>query len=469
MWWLGLMLAAWSATPDADALLRNGQLEEALELASDAARGQSDDLNAQELWIDLSATLRRSDDVVQVLVGRLSQDPENPDIHYLMGRALQDVTASREAYEVALKLDPDHARSWMGLGALHRATGNLPAAAEAYGRAHRLDATLSEAWVGHLTTRLQAGETRSVRDLAAAARQAVPAAVEPWLIGARLDGAQATALLEQALVTCGRDVRIFVALSEAMLRADQVAEGLTHARAALDMDPTSPAAQIASAYAEERSSGALDGEGLRVLLDLRGTDAKPSAFASTISRCPDSALARMARASAWGRQGNTRSAIEDLNEALRLQPDNVETRAVLGLALLESSPKRAAELLVPVAAARPQDAALAFSTGRALVASDQTSRATEHLRAAAERHPVDVRIQLLYAQVLGASDKREAFSYLERAAARVPDVRLVLGMAAAAHEAGETARAIQIYDALAERTGDPRFTRTADQLRASQR
>jgi cytochrome c-type biogenesis protein CcmH/NrfG len=63
----------------------------------------------------------------------------------LAGRAMP---AARRSEERLLREFPDHAVSWLGIGAFRKATGDLPGASRAYSRAVELDESLGAAWFG---------------------------------------------------------------------------------------------------------------------------------------------------------------------------------------------------------------------------------------------------------------------------------------------------------------------------------
>lgn len=473
--WIVLLLGAalWGGTApawaqDAQTLIRQGRVLDAVPVAENEALAHPADLDAWERWIDLSLALGMTERMVPTIQTRVQRHPEDPDAHYLLGRALPDPADSRVAYERALRLDPDHARAWMGVGALERATGELRAAAEAYQRALRTDPTLAEAWGGLMTVFSALGDRDALAGVADAARRAVPDDPAAYLTLAALRPAQAGALLREAAQNAGWDGRVMAALAEQLLREDDAAAAVQAATRAVAIDPRNGGARFALLLAQERVAGTLSAEGMAGLIRARtlpGVEAGPL-LDRLIASNPRSPMLHVARAAARPPE-QAAQAEQDLARALELDPGHHEARATLGLRLVTSRPERAVDLLAPVAAARPEDPDLATAIARARLASGRAQEALLPVQAAAERHPYDVELQLTHIQVLHAASEGEAALQAARGLAqRVPEVRTLLVWAAAAVEAGALHEAARVYRRLQKQTNETRFGALAAELEA---
>jgi tetratricopeptide (TPR) repeat protein len=153
------------------ALQRAGQLEAALAAYEAATRGPDAGpsewaalaraLERQQQWHQAATTfrtawlqgrdpaslagearcLRRAEDwraVIDVCHRALKQDPDDPVWHERLARAqlqLRDLEGAAESYEAAIAADPQRSLPLIGLGAVHRARGDLLAAEAVYRRA----------------------------------------------------------------------------------------------------------------------------------------------------------------------------------------------------------------------------------------------------------------------------------------------------------------------------------------------
>ena len=134
---------------EVERLLQQDRTVESLQLIEERLKESPEDLSIRELRLDLrvgmgfgAGEVARLDELVKV-------DPGNADAWYLLGRAVLDMERSRAAYEQALRLAPNHARSWMGQGSLQELEDDCAKAEESYAHALTLDVELQEAWVGH--------------------------------------------------------------------------------------------------------------------------------------------------------------------------------------------------------------------------------------------------------------------------------------------------------------------------------
>jgi tetratricopeptide (TPR) repeat protein len=465
-----LLLTLSSAHADAiDRLVLQRRLTEAA-AASDAelARDPSD-LDEHERWIDLQVTLGRSDLAVARYRRGLTARPDEPDLHYLLGRASPDLDSTRRAYEAALRINPDHARSWMGMGAVHRATGDIGAAAAAYQRALQLDLRLGEAWNGLLSTALAGGRTEAALDVARAATTAVPRDAEPWLALAMLEPERAREHLIKGVEMLPEEPRLLVALAEHHLSASRPADAYALADRAASLDPWSDGARALRLYAKAITDGVLTVDGWRALESLRKANPADPASRAAAERA---ATSWPRAAATWlvharFRQGDAAAVQGDLRRALDLDPGNDEAQAALGqLFLRQGDARQAAPLLRAAAETRPHDSSLAVAAARATFDAGDGPGAVTRITAAARRFPDDPIVPIARADLLARSgDSDAAYEVLAVAWSRLTDLRIRIAMAAAAKAAGRRDEAAMIYEELAKSTGDQGYIKAADAAR----
>ncbi|MCB9681264.1 MAG: tetratricopeptide repeat protein [Alphaproteobacteria bacterium] len=469
---LGLLLlvAPLAHAGRVDDLLSAGKVAEAIETARREARGHPADVALQEQWIDLLLSVGLPDEPQRVLAERARTAPDDPDVHYLVGRAATSIADSTAAYERALRLDPDHARAYMGLGALARARGAWREAAELYQRALKLDATLAEAWAGLLASAVAGGDRPTALQVAQAACKQVPTLAEAWLARAAYDPANAGATLDEAVRQAGQDARVHAARAEYLLGTGQAAAAAREADTALRLDPLHSGAILARMFATSMAAGTLDVAGYRALVDARALEATDAAGARTaydglIARYPRTPLTWMARAGVLAPRDPT-AAQADLERALALDPDNDEATAALGMLLQGRDPARAATLLGTVLAHRPYDPTLTRAHALALGKAGDVPGAAAAAAAGEKRFPYDLQLVLLRMGYLVQLGDREGAWQAGRAALeRMPDPRVTLAAAAAARDAGHLRDAADLFDRAATQTGKPAFAETAKALR----
>jgi len=82
----------------------------------------------------LSPVLRLRQNLAEVREA-IKADPENAQLHYILGNAYFDLAEfekARRAYEAAVRMDPDHAAAYCNLGLSLKRLGSLNKAVEAY-------------------------------------------------------------------------------------------------------------------------------------------------------------------------------------------------------------------------------------------------------------------------------------------------------------------------------------------------
>jgi tetratricopeptide (TPR) repeat protein len=466
-----LHLAGAALAADAQTLIRQGRIDEAVPAAEHEAQAAPGDLDAQERWIDLMLALGQQGRVQEQYAKLAHEHPDDPDAHYLVGRAAVDPEICTVAYERALRLNPDHARSYMGLGALARAEGKLREAAEMYQRALRLDPRLAEAWGGLLATTLASGDGKAVLDVARAAVSQVPEAPEGWLALAAFSPDEAGRALREATRRAPWDARGWSALANQLLLEGDASGALDAAKRARGIDPVDKGAILAELHAKAILAGTLDKAGHRALLDARDLQAKQPEAArplwdTLVTRYPRSALPLLGRASARV-VADPAGARADLEKALQLDPKNDEVAATLGLMLAKAGEaKAAAPLLDRAVANRPRDGALALAAAHAHEKAGDAAGAVVRIAAAEQQFPLDLEIAVTHVAMLSAAGRHpEALQVAKDALARMPDLRLELAVAAAAAAGGRYLEAAAVYESLGKRTGKQAFLDTAVRLK----
>lgn len=460
-----------AASPDADTLIRTGNLSQAVPVAEAEAKNAPADMAAQEQWIDLMLGLGLGSHVQAYYDGLLKSDPRNPDLHYLLGRIYPAPPEATAAYETALRLDPDHARAFMGLAALHRAAGRLEPAAAAYQRAVVRDERLDEAWSGLLAVYIGNNDLEKARQTAAAAMRAVPHAAEPYLVLASLSPDEATKTLVVAVNNVPGDARVHATLAEHLLSLGEGEDAMASAANAIALNPTHQGARLAWMFGESLANGSLDAKGYAALVRTHDAEESDPSSARTsydalVTKYPRSPLPWMARARLRS-TGDPVGARADLAKAIELDPDNDEAKAALGLLLLQAGEHAEARTLLHEATARRMhDPKLLAALGQAALGAGDLPYAVATLGEAERLHPYDAAISVLRAKALtDAGQTREAYDGLRLAIRRIPDVRVVMALGVAAQQIGLCDEAVAIYDQLAAQSGNPALGAAAKHIR----
>jgi Flp pilus assembly protein TadD len=462
------------AGKSAESLMQAGRLQEALPVARDEARAAPADVATQERYIDLLSTIGLWKVAADVYGKRVRSNPGDADSHYLHGRSVPTAEEAAEAYNLALQIDPGHARAYMGLGAVERARGDAHKAAIAYGAALDLDNTLTEAWTGLSLSKLIAGDNEGALKAARDGVAAVPTHADGYLTIAALTEGSATPVLEQAVAAAPADARLHAALSEALLAEGKGKAASTSANKSLALDPGNTDARLSLLFADCMSRDALDAKGYMTMLELRQVEKHSPDEASTkyddlvrtYGKCE---LSYMGRARLQARNGDMMRAMADLDKAVAMAPDNVEARAAYGL-LLQSLGRFGDALphLAKASSMRPHDASLAMAMGMATAGTGDLAGSQKLLSRAFRDHPYDSRVALTYAQLLSeGGDRDAAYQTLKAASGRIQDPRLVLALAAAAKDAGRIEEAATLIEELGKATGNDGWIETARRLRES--
>lgn len=463
-----LMVITALAGSEAEDLLLRGQLGTAIEVAQADAQEHPGDISAQELWIDIMLTAGQAPQTAARYTEWTRIRPEDPDAHYLVGRATLDPEASREAYEIALRLRPNHARAHMGMGAIHRGLKDLDSAVEAYQRAVRYDPTLSEAWAGLAASWLGQNRPNEAKRVCRDAIKNVPSEADAYLTLAMLAPEESELILLQAVRNVPGDPRTHAAQGARLLVSGQPVKALAAAETALAIEGTNPQALRTRMFARSMVAGNLDDAGFKSIDMLQGSDdgGRVAEWDALVVAYPKSSLPLMGRASVTARE-ELSGALVDLSLAVRLEPDNEEALASYGLVLLEA--RRFDEALVMLRKAtmvRPRDASLNEALARAAAATGDIAFATTKLEEVIAERPDRVNSVVLLAGIMSESgDKEAAYALLRGAVGRNRDATLALALAGAARDIGRVLEAADILEALGNQLGSAQMLESAKNLR----
>jgi len=469
LWW-GVCGPIALAADSADELLRRGRVADALALAAKDAVERPGDLAAQELLIDIRMTMGAQPTAEREARDRVAAHPTDADAHYLLGRARADPKSSRAAYEAALSLAPGHARAQMGMGSLHAAAGRHAEASAAFAAATAADRSLVEAWLGRVRAALAADDLATARTIAAEAHAAVPDAPPLALAAAQLNPERAEATLSETLKRVGADPEVSGALAAHKLANGHPAEAAQLASDALLDDPTIGDARRTLLFARELASGRLVSmEALEAARRLEVTDpaAALAAYVALVADNPKSSLVLLGRASARRITGDKSGALQDVIAAALADPTNDEAAAVAGLALREAGRPAEAVLHLRLAfEARPWDPSLGLALVAALREDGNSEAARATIASLAAAMPLDVDVQLHYAQsLLDQRNYNRAYGVLKLAMLIRPDPRLLAAFIRVAPLAGHPGEAADVLEPVAQQTNNPSLMQAVLRLR----
>ena len=463
------------AVDEAEAALHRGAIGVALRTLTGHLQANPGDVPAQELYIDILANVGQSEAVRRDRAAWAEAHAADPDAWYLLGRAELSADAAEAAYRRALGLRPGHARAQMGLGAVLLSKGATTSAAEAYQAAVAADPGLAEAWTGLVRAWIVAGDRAAAEGVARRAVAAVPDDAGTWLALATLSPRDAPTLLTQAASRIPDDPQLQVALARALFSAAAWDRAEAAYDRALSLITEGDAQlQVERAMISELRGGRLSMDGASALLEIRPIAAQAPEEAlvvldQVIRTNPESGWARLVRGNVRAGMGRVQDAERDLRGAMVALPASPEVWGALGaFYLAQRRADEALPLLQKAASARPTDPGPAVATAVAMAQTGDVTGALARLDDARRRFPGNVGPVLATARVLLSHGQADAAFELLAGALRInPDMNLAAALVSAAQEIGQPARALQIMDALAAETGDPRFARAAAGLRAA--
>ena len=466
--------SAWAADALTQAMWR-GDVDTALGIVRERISANDGDLDAHIQYIDLLSSVGFARAVAEEYRARALAAPESAEAWALLGRAEPDATASLDAFQRALKLNPNLAPAWVGKAGVQRALGRAVGAVESYEAAVALDPTQAEAWTGLAQAWLALGDGGSA--LAAARKGLEAAADDPsvWLLVATLAADEALTVLDSASQRHPEISQIWAALGRARFDAQQFESASEAYSRALALAPQDAAAiRVERALADEIRSGALDMTGAAVILDIREVASRDltlalAALGALAEEQPQSGQVRLVYGNLLRAIGNHGEAEKQLKAARDLMPDDADAWSALGSFYLDRH--RAAEarpLLEQAARNRPNDAVLAVAAAVAAGEAGDAKASEAGLRAAIQAFPNSVGPALGLARLLATAGRGdEALDVLTDALRAQRQVDLVLALASLAGELGRSAEVVPRLQALADETGDPRLKAAAEGIRKS--
>ncbi len=455
------------------ALLDKGQVASARAELNAVLAERPNDIEANELAIDLRVSAGEAEAVLKEYRDRSAAQPDNADAAYLLGRAEPAPDAARAAFELALRLSPEHARAWMGIGALERVGGRPGAAVAAYERALKADPRLIEAWNGLRKATLALEDMRGAQAVSRRALDALPEERDTWLALAAFVPVEAPKLLAEAAARFPDDPVVQIAYGRALFENGLTQDALAVYEALLNRWPDRTLRTEAALLADIRAER-LDLQGAKAILESRerlGPDPKAAerALSDAARRWPRSATLQLVWGNVLAATGQPVEAEKALRRAVELDPDSPEINSGLGMFLLATKrPDAALPSLDRAAAARPEEVALGVAAGMARAEAGDPAGAAERLLNLTEAHPYEVAPPLALARVLmSARAAPQAIAVLIDALVRRPDPELFRALLVVARAAGQLEAAAAQLESEAKRTGDPRFTDGAAMLRAA--
>jgi tetratricopeptide (TPR) repeat protein len=478
--WLAICLyVLWSPVAQATApatvenLLHGGRVFEALEAAELELKERPDDLDVHELYIDILRTLGLAHRARAIYSGRITKDPTAADAHYLFGRAVLSADEAKAAYEKALSLESEHARSHMGMAAVELAAGQVAKAIAGYQAAAEANPKLSEAWQGWARSLVLQQQAEEALSVARRAMVAVPNEAEPYLTVAVLKPTEAIKVLTKATRMAPHDPRPHARLAELYIESGQATAAIASAKGALAIDPILPDASRSLMFAEAIKTGALDREGYRALLDaqskMRGsTDFGYASFDALVKAYPSCALTWMGRSQSRLRLNHVDGAWADLEQAVKLDPENPEIQAAFGLISLKAKRlSHAVRWLRKAQERRPRDISVLVALGQALALAGEVEVGIDVLQKGFARFPYEPRVTLAYAEVLAnKGEVLAAYEVLREAFQRRPDGRVLVSLIAATRDVGRYGEAASLLEKLGKQTGSTVLLEEASKLRA---
>ena len=465
---------AHAGVDEVERLLDHGDVLGALDSARALVEVEPRNVEAHELLIDIMMNLGLGV-TAQEAYTQLAYDwTGDPDALYLLGRAALSADDARTAYDAALDLDVNHARAWMGMGAIHRAEGQLVEATVAYGKAIELDVTLAEAWSGLGATHVAQGQLDAAVSVARRAVVAVPEDPEAYLALAAFQPNSAEDYLRKGVAAVPDEARLHGALGSTLLAKGDLSGARASYARALEIYPANAQLQLDLQRVEEREQGLIDAAGQEVLSEARQDAARGRAAATVgtlealAERHPRSVMVLLALGHAQAEAGDLASARSTLQRAHELDADNGDVQATLGLLLLSTGDAAKAEPLLATARdQRQSDVSLWLAHAMAVAGVRGPAAGIDALYVVAERFPLDGRPTMaLAAQLDQAGRTEEAYQLLSAAVDRYPEPSLVIALAAAARDTGRTEEAAKLLKQVSRITGYDSLGDAADRLAA---
>ena len=461
----GLLFAPFveASVADVDALLQRGRTLEALQVVDLALEQNSDDLAFREMRVDIRVGMGFGAGEVSTLDEHLGSHSGDADGWYLLGRALLDAERSIAAYQEAIRLQPDHARAWMGLGSLQQAGEDCEGADSSYAHALAIDATLREAWIGQIRCRVDAGGGVLARELATRLVEILPMETAGWMALAALDVESELQHLEQGLVHRPGDRELLGFLLDAALAARDLDRALLASNQLFEAGDTG--VESTHGMLEEIQTGILTWDVLEELLGQQDGALSVARVAVLTEEFSESKWIDLVYARTLWIAGEIAPA-ETLLHALMMELDGGAAHRTLGLLYVSTQrPAEAAQVFLPLTEIRPDDLEAQILLSMSLVDAGQPSLAEAYLDDLLVLHPLDQGVRYTHTYVLmlnGENDRAvEACVFYLR---YWPDEGVASWLTAAALQSEQQSVASVVLQELRRTTGNQAYGALALQL-----
>lgn len=362
-----------------------------LAFAALAADPPLDDPDALAVWAESQVEAGCASSAERVLSDHLALDLSDPVRWALLAR--MDPMEAPALLEEAERLEPEEARVWSTRARMHETVGEYEAARKAAARALTLRGALPEAWMVLIRSDLALGKGEEARQAALEAADWVPEEPGIWLV------MDEPALLERGLEHLPDHPSLLVALARHRLEEGAVTEARSLMDRAGDQAPGSARVEDLLQCVEAVH---LDGDGAR---DLR--EASELAFShpaearahldALTGRWPGCPGAWTRSAAVWTALARPERALEDLDQALSLAPQDPELLFSTALSAQELGGRtRARRLLEAVVEAHPEDVDAALALSALLPPTARGELLARTWRA----HPSDPDVSLAHASFL---------------------------------------------------------------------
>jgi tetratricopeptide (TPR) repeat protein len=477
LWFSGSLLSNTcqaESLEEATRLLRSGDEEAAMAAARTVVEADLTEIGAHEIIIDILMNRGLGVIAESAYSEMAATNPSQAWAWTLYGRASTSAESAASAYQQALQVDPHYSRAWAGQADIYRALGETDSARAGYERAIDLEPENGPAYIGLATLLLSNDASSEALEVCQSSMALAPTYPDCYLLSADLLPSSAVHYLERGVGFAPNDPRLYAALGDALMRAGRFDDAAHAIGAALDINPIMHAALWNRMVITELRNETIDVDAWQQLTRAKILQASaPLAAVDLLTQLseghPNSPLICLAFGNQLASSRSLAEAERELVRGLRLELENVDINASLGLLYQsQSRHSEALPLLRLAATARPDDLSLQLAHGITTANVEGPRPAAIILAQAAQRYPSDPRAAMALATLLSQNgDKRSAVTVLERAVGAYPEPDLLLALAAAYRDVDENILAAGTLRRLAEYTGDDTWLDAANSLESS--